>query len=358
MRGLLDDGEDTGQFLEQGLRTLFRMFAEGVRSNEMPIAALGGALFGEASTPTLVRELKWGERAVANLLDCLLWTPGERGTERERVHYGSLDVEDLGRVYEALLELEPGVADEPMCRLRRAKLEVVVPVAQGEPYRDARADSDDADDDDEPEEEDEDEKPKKGRGQKTKVQWIEEIPAGRFYVRVGLGRKASGSYYTPHPFVRFLVEETLGPQIKERSPQDDPRPADILKLKVLDPAMGSGHFLVEACRYLGAALYEACRLCDERALEAERKAETATAAEKANLLARAAELRQRVQDLPDPNDELLDYLPSRTPEGGDSGLAQRKAAALCRRLVTVHCLYGVDKNELAVELAKVALWLE
>ena len=47
-------------------------------------------------------------------------------------------------------------------------------------------------------------------------------------------------------------------------PLDDPKPREILKLKVLDPAMGSGHFLVEACRFLGEKLYEACRACDEQ----------------------------------------------------------------------------------------------
>ena len=93
----------------------------------------------------------------------------------------------------------------------------------------------------------------------------------RFYLRVGLGRKATGSYYTPHSFVRFLVQETLGPQVAERSPHDDPQPGEILKLKVLDPAMGSGHFLVEACRFLGQHLYEAARLCDEKATAAERR---------------------------------------------------------------------------------------
>ena len=66
-------------------------------------------------------------------------------------------------------------------------------------------------------------------------------------------------------FVRFLVRETLAPKIAERSPDADPDPAAILALKVVDPAIGSGHFLVEACRYLGDALYAACRMCDESA---------------------------------------------------------------------------------------------
>ena len=83
-----------------------------------------------------------------------------------------------------------------------------------------------------------------------------------------------------------------------------------------------------------------------------------SAAQRDRLLVRAAGLRQRVADLPDPDDVLVAYLPSRTSEGGESGLAQAKALAICRRLVAVHCLYGVDKNPLAVELAKLSLWLE
>jgi hypothetical protein len=127
---------------------------------------------------------------------------------------------------------------------------------------------------------------------------------------------------------------------------------------VLDAAMGSGHFLVEACRFLGEGLYEACRLCDELAVQAEEQAEKAEGAEREVLLAKANELRKRVEDLPDPNNELLAYLPSRAAEGVESGLSQKKAEAMCRRLVAVHCLYGVDKNPLAVELAKLSLWLE
>ncbi len=343
-RSLLDKKEDTGRMLEDGLRVLFRLFTEGLSSSELKVSPLGGMLFGDGST-ALFDDLAWGEEAVARLLDRLLWTPASGKLERQRVHYGPLDVEDLGRVYEALLELEPGIATEPMCRLRRQKLEVVVPVAQGERYKDstvAPADHENGDG----EADDEEEKPKKGA--KTRIEWIEEIRPGRFYLRVGLGRKSTGSYYTPHAFVRFLVQETLGPEVEERSPKEDPRPGEILKLKVLDPAMGSGHFLVEACRFLGEKLYEACRLCDEVAIEAD----------KAGDAARAAELRRRVEELPDPNDELVAYLPSRVPEGEASGLSQRKALAIARRLVTVHCLYGVDKNPLAVELAKLSLWLE
>lgn len=365
VRSVLDKGADTGEFLEQGLRVLFRMFERGLECTELNVKPLGGVLFGENATPIL-SSLHWGELAVAQMLDRLLWTPKKRGSDsRERVHYGPLDVEDLGRVYEALLELEPGMTEQPMCRLRRAKLEVVVPVAQGEKYKpknplnlmgEDRCEGVEEDDESEVEEE-EDETPK--RGKKTKVEWIEEIPPGRFYLRVGLGRKSSGSYYTPHSFVRFLVQETLGPQVEERSPRDDPKPIEILKLRVLDPAMGSGHFLVEACRFLGENLYEACRLCDERALAAERKAEEAKKKpDRESFEAEAQKYRERILALPDPDDELVRYLPSRAPEGEETGLSQRKALALCRRMIAVHCLYGVDKNPLAVELAKLTVWIE
>ncbi|EAW36783.1 Eco57I restriction-modification methylase domain-containing protein [Lyngbya sp. PCC 8106] len=365
VRRVLDEGMETGEFLEQGLKQMFRMFAEGLECTELHVKPLGGALFGPNTTPIL-SSLSWGERAVAHLLDQLLWTAKRRGAiARERVHYGSLDVEDLGRVYEALLELEPGIATEPMCRLQRDKLQVVVPLAQGEKYRPVVQSETDGDTD--IENDDEEETPK--RTKKTKVQWIEEIKPGQFYLRVGLGRKSSGSYYTPHSFVRFLVRETLGAKIDECSPKHDPNPSAILKLKVLDPAMGSGHFLVEACRFLGDQLYEACRLCDEKILAAEQASEAvdpATPNSDSNAIGSATDAaasiadvyRQRILALPDPEKKLLNYLPSSAPEGQESGYSQQEAQALCRRMVAVHCLYGVDKNPLAVELAKLSLWLE
>lgn len=356
---VLYKGAETGSLLETGLKTLFKMFESGCTSTELNIKPLGGALFGENATPHL-SALAWGEQAVAHILDRLLWTPKKRGSEtRERVHYGSLDVEDLGRVYEALLELDAGITTEPMCRLRRQKLEVVVPIAQGEKYRPKTPvvegvlfEGDDSEDD----EAEEDEAPK---GKKTKVEWIEQIPPERFFLRVGLGRKATGSYYTPHSFVKFLVQETINPLLAEHSPIDDPKPIEMLRLKIVDIAMGSGHFLAEACRYLGSKLYEACRYCDEKSLEAERKAEESKKAEdRKKFVEEAQEWRQRIIDLPDPEDEILMYLPSRSTEGEESGLSQKKAEALCRRLVATHCLYGVDKNPLAVELAKLVLWIE
>jgi len=355
VRDVLDRGTPSGQYLEDGLRALYQMFTTGLSSTELNIKPLGGALFGPEATP-LISGLHWGETAVAHLLDQLLWTTWERGAQaRERVHYGPLTVGDLGRIYEALIELEPGITAEPMCRLRRSKLEVVVPVVQGERYKPKAAPvSDDPENGNDDEGEDEAE-----TGKKTKIVWIEEIPAHRFYLRVGLGRKSSGAYYTPDSFVKFLVQETVGPLCAERSPKEDPQPGKLLELKVADIAMGSGHFLFEACDFLGEKLYEACRLCDELAMNAETQAEALPdGTDKAALIAKAQEFWKRVLDLPDPNDELMAYLPSRAPEDGTMGYSIKKAEALCKRLVAVHCLYGVDKNPLAVELAKLSLWIE
>lgn len=258
--------------------------------------------FAPGSTPLLDR-LVGRERAAATLQGDLSWMPGAGTKEPQRVPYASLDVEDLGRVHEALLALEPGIATTPMCRLRRRRLEVVVPADRGKTIT---------------------------RGKTTSVSWIEDIAPGRFHLRAGLGRKATGSYYTPRVFVRFLVEATLGPQVAERSPPDDPQPLAILSLKVLDPAMGAGHFLVEACRFLGDALLEACRRCESLATDADAEGDAA----------RVEELRLRLSNLPD----------------SPIGLSPPKAITLCRRLVAESSLYGVDEDPLAVLVARLSLW--
>ena len=325
VRRRIDHGHDTANLLEDGLRSVFAAFRDGLACTEMTIAPLGGALFGKDKS-RLLDDLAWGDAAVALLLDRLLWT-SPRGRERARVHYGSLDVEELGGIYESLLELEPGLADRPMIRLRRLKRDIVVPADQFHPT-DACMDS------------------------------AERIPPGHFFLCTGTGRKATGSYYTPHGFVRFLVREALESQVKARSPDDDPNPAALLSLRVVDPAAGSGHFLVEACRYLGDALYAACRLCDELASAADKAATTADGPHQEQLHLRARTLRSRLAALPDPDGVLAAYLPRRCREGGDSGVSESRALAMCRRMVAVHCLYGVDCNPLAVELAKLLLWLE
>jgi hypothetical protein len=112
-------------------------------------------------------------------------------------------------------------------------------------------------------------------------------------------RKETGTFYTPQPLAEFVVRRTLAPLV-EHAPADA-----ILALRVVDPAMGSGAFLVAACRYLAAAY--------ERALVDEGRAGTAD-----------------------------------IDEGDRAGF---------RRLVAERCLAGVDANPVAVQLARLSLWL-
>ena len=143
-------------------------------------------------------------------------------------------------------------------------------------------------------------------------------------------RKDSGSYYTPQELVDLIVEQTLTPLVEERieafraEPIEANDPAEaILKLTILDPAMGSGHFLITALDWLTVRL---AALVNREWDEAP---------------GHVSPLRARLWDLQD----LQDQLPS---------LADH---TLIERMVLKRCIYGVDKNPMAVELAKVALWL-
>jgi hypothetical protein len=116
-------------------------------------------------------------------------------------------------------------------------------------------------------------------------------------------RRRSGSHYTPRSLTEPIVRTTLKPILEQLGPQ--PEPDQILALNVCDPAMGSGAFLVEACRQLG----------DE--------------------LVKAWHVHKCMPKLPPDEDEFLH----------------------ARRLVAQRCLYGVDKNPMAVDLSKLSLWL-
>jgi very-short-patch-repair endonuclease len=125
-----------------------------------------------------------------------------------------------------------------------------------------------------------------------------------FVLTFGSERKATGSYYTPPSLVNELVQSALAPVLEERvRPCRTAREkeAALLALNVLDPACGSGHFLLAAARRLGKEL-------------------------------------------------------ARIRTGEDEPAPERVREAI--RDVVAHCIYGVDRNPLAVELARVALWLE
>jgi hypothetical protein len=127
---------------------------------------------------------------------------------------------------------------------------------------------------------------------------------GRVVIQPGHERRRTSSHYTPPSLSAPIVARTLEPLIAGFG--DQPSSDQILSLTVCDPAMGSGAFLVEACRYLA-----------ERLLEAWTR-------------------EGRVEALRAKEDDALVY---------------------ARRLVAERCLYGVDKNPFAVELAKLSLWL-
>jgi hypothetical protein len=139
-------------------------------------------------------------------------------------------------------------------------------------------------------------------------------------------RRSSGTYYTPRTLAEEMVRYALEPLVYQPGPADGTLPeqwklrpaAELLDLRVCDLAMGSGAFLVAACRYLAARLLEAWTL--EEVLPGDPVGPPGGAA------------------VPLPGDET-----------------DREVLAL--RLVADRCIYGVDRNPMAVEMAKLSLWL-
>lgn len=155
-------------------------------------------------------------------------------------------------------------------------------------------------------------------------------PKGAFVVVLGADRRETGTHYTPKSLTEKIVEETLTPIVYIGPAQGAPRSEwklktseQILDIKVCDPAMGSGAFLVQACRYLAARLVEAWTIEE-------------AAGRGVDLTGRISEPGGRIETMP-PGAEIR--------------------AENARRIVAERCLYGVDLNPLAVELAKLSLWL-
>ena len=166
-------------------------------------------------------------------------------------------------------------------------------------------------------------------------------------------RKDSGSYYTPQELVDLIVEQTLTPLVEERIAafRDDPRAENdpalaVRELKVLDPAMGSGHFLITALDWLADRIMELLDTTWEHDPTYE-----------SPLRDELAQVRRFITQPPDvPIDNpAIDVI-----ERNRAMLALAEPPddrAIVRRMVLKRCIYGVDKNPLAVELARVALWL-
>lgn len=177
-----------------------------------------------------------------------------------------------------------------------------------------------------------------------------QVAPGQFYlVRWGGTRKGSGTFYTRPQLAAPTVRRTLQPLAYEAVRTEvDPRtglaevvewqpkrPEDILALKVCDPAMGSGSFLAGALRYLTDALVAS--LYHHKLIE---RADDGGVPRMAD--GRISEVL---------NDELLKLRP--TEEGFEDALR-----AQLKRHIVERCLYGVDLDPLAVELGRMALWVE
>lgn len=153
------------------------------------------------------------------------------------------------------------------------------------------------------------------------------------YVTSGTERRSTGTHYTPRSLTEPIVQYTLEPLVYTGPAEGKPKaewllksPKELLALKVCDMAMGSGAFLVQACRYLS-----------ERLVEAWENVERAHPGSFVNT----------------PEGELSTGSPGDRLIPADAG----ERLAIARRTVADRCLYGVDINPMAVEMAKLSLWL-
>ncbi|MBD2252689.1 Eco57I restriction-modification methylase domain-containing protein [Nostoc parmelioides] len=162
-------------------------------------------------------------------------------------------------------------------------------------------------------------------GRKVSRQTPNLLPVGSLYLQPGEERRRSGSHYTPRSLTKPIVETTLRPVLEALG--EKPTAEQILSLKVCDLAMGSGAFLVETCRQLA-----------EKVVEAWEREENDTRKEM-GISDRSASQRH----------------PNQNATISNSG--KEEPLLIARRLVAQRCLYGVDKNPFAVNLAKLSLWL-
>ena len=238
--------------LWDGLAAVTRLSRSGCETADLVVRPFNGRLFDRAAAPSLesrgptrmqTRASRRRDRAIGKALVALGTRPGRTG--REEISYADLGVEQLGAVYERVLDLDPGSIIG---------------------FDNAESGS---------------------------------ISTGSSGRRHSSRRKETGTFYTPQPLADFVVRRTLAPLVRGASTDD------ILALRVVDPAMGSGAFLVAACRYLGHA-YERALVHEGRCAETDLDAN-----ERANI----------------------------------------------RRLIALRCLAGVDANPVAVQLARLSLWL-
>jgi hypothetical protein len=242
--------------LWEAIQAISRLAHAGCSTRDLRVTAFNSQLFSPERAP-LVERARVDDETMARTLRALTDAPGQNGTTR--IAYADLGVEQLGSIYERLLDVTPDLEVALWRPPRRPHPEASASSSSGALLRSRR-------------------------------------PPSR--TRLSVRRKESGTFYTPRSMAEFLVRETLAPLVRDRSVDE------ILSLRVLDPAMGSGAFLVAACRFLA----EACGHAQAR-------------------------------------------------DGQSARPTHKGEGARLRRVVAQRCLYGVDLNPAAVQLARLSLWL-
>ena len=261
---------------------------------ELGVPSYNGGLFARNTVP-LLEQCEIPDNVFAHIVDDL--SRHDDGARKRRINYRDLSVQQLGSIYERLLEFDLIEEDGAI-----------------------------------------------------KVAGDQE------------GRRGSGSYYTPEELVRLILERTIGPLLAERKsgfetkaqelasssrPKAD-RMQEILALdpatryldvKVCDPAMGSGHFLVSLVDYLADHILEAIATAPTVVKFADAEHPYVSP-----LSARIEQVRKRILALAKVRDWRVEE-------------AQLDDRRLIRRMILKRVVHGVDKNLMAVELAKVSLWL-
>ncbi len=300
------------------LLALFRLIHDGGTHGTLRTPPRGGRLFNPDTYPFLegrpyrtnrsmgetLKPPHISDGVVFRVLEKLLVLDGER------LSYRALDVEQIGSVYEEMMGFVVQVAKAPSLAVGKEHVVVDLQALLDTPGKDRGKRLKELSETD-----------LSGRAATAlaKASALDEVEAalerrrspltphrigvGGLYLQPTDERRRSGSNYTPRTLTQPIVQRALEPILADLGEKAEPE--QVLGLKVCDPAMGSGAFLVEACRQLS-----------ER-------------------LALAWDRHQRTPAIPPDEDILLH----------------------ARRLVAQQCLYGVDKNPYAVDLAKLSLWL-
>jgi len=339
---------DDSYALYNRLEKLFRTVDQGDPARDVP--RYNGGLFltepdseddsPEAETARYLDRHKVPDSSLALALDLLARDEDEKSHALGFVDYKSLGVRQLGSIYEGLLEFRLKVAEKKMASMTVKGHEVWVPFTELEERQKERAE----------------------READRRI-----VRKGEVYLENDRHeRKATGSYYTPDHIVAYIVDQTVGPVLKEKfeairpkireaerlhaafiKEQEEfkrqrlkPKPdsqmdavneavvRELFDIKVLDPAMGSGHFLVETVDYITDKTIEFLNAFLKNPVS--------------NYLERMKTTILREMD-----EQQISINPGRLTH-----------VNLLKRHVLKRCIYGVDINPMAVELAKVSLWLD